>query len=94
MELEEPLINKAIRLIDEKLQDAIVRDFVVNKDWDWNLLSDLLTADIVRKIQTILPFDPYAGSDRLTWKDHHVGCFSIKSAYFTRVPALVNAQVK
>ena len=82
--LNDRLINKATGPIDEELQEAVVKDFVVNKDQDWKLLAELLPIDIVRRVQAIAPPDPDVGSDVLGWSNHHEEYFSIKGAYISR----------
>jgi len=45
------------------------------------MIESLFPHNIVRRIVTILPPDPKAGSDRRLWPGHKLGQFSVSRAY-------------
>ncbi|KAA3478810.1 Beta-glucosidase 46 [Gossypium australe] len=64
--------------------DCVVRD-LVNSDgcWDLELLSVWLPDYVIKKIISIPPPHPDAGSDRVIRAQSTTGVFSIRSAYWT-----------
>ncbi|KAA3487438.1 RNA-directed DNA polymerase (Reverse transcriptase) [Gossypium australe] len=64
--------------------DCVVRD-LVNSDGCWNLelLRVWLPEYVIKKIISIPPPHPDAGSDKVIWAQSTTGAFSIRSVYWT-----------
>ena len=66
-------------LSSEQLNEK-VEIFSSNKDWNWELLNQIVPPN-VKRIQPTCPPDISVGPDRLFWQDQFVGIFTVKSAY-------------